>query len=76
MFSGKRKLKNRCFWNGEDVRDLQTEPPTDVPQPERPDRRERPDRPVPVRSSYTEDDDFIEDWNESENEGEEFEGEE
>ena len=47
-------------------------------RPERPDRRERPDRPVPVpvRSSYTEDDDFIEDWNESENEGEEFEGEE
>ena len=42
----------------------------------RPDRWERPDRPVPVRSSYTEDDDFIEDWNESENEGEEFEGEE
>ena len=42
----------------------------------RPERQERPDRPVPVRSSYTEDDDFIEDWNEPENEGEEFEGEE
>ncbi len=38
------------------------------------DRQERSGR--PARPSYDEDDDFIEDWNEPENEGEEFEGEE
>ena len=40
------------------------------------DRRRRPTTERTVRPSYVEDDDFIEDWNEPEDEGEEFEGEE
>ena len=43
-------------------------------RPVRADRQERSGR--LARPSYDEDDDFIEDWNEPENEGEEFEGEE
>ena len=45
-------------------------------RPGTPNGRRRPTTERPVRPSYDEDNDFIEDWNESEDEGEEFEGEE